>query len=226
MKDLILQLPGRKPLEILYRKDSTPEKNLSNIEALIIETNYGFNDLGLYTQLIAQHMDIVEDTFRKYADSLMKEALPTIEVVPTQNTFSPLKAVALVSSPNCDCYKPFESDGVRPNKDFFYNIVYEALSTLVRKGYKNIGIAGLTGSLRFVDDKQYRNSVAEAVCHAAHDFPSLEKIQIVSFGPIISYGIEYFNQFTDKAGLHKKISIQERELYGIKRITLNIPRRF
>jgi len=226
MKDLILNLPNRDPLEILYEKESNPENNLRDIEALIIETNYGFNDLGMYTKHIGKEMDIDEDTFRQYADSLMKEMLPTIEIIPTQNAFSQLKAVALVSSPNCECYKPFESDGIRPNKDFFYNIVYESLSALITMGYNNIGIAGLTGSLRFIDDHQYRNAVAEAVCHAAHDFPSLKKIQIISFGPIISYGVQYFNQFTSEAGLHKKISIQERELYGIKRITLDIPRRF
>lgn len=226
MKDVILKLPNRAPLEIKFVKESSREATLSNMQALVIESNYGFNDLGIYTKYISKAMDIDEDLFRKYADSLMKEDLPTIDVIPTQNPLSRLKAVALVSSPNCDCYKAFESNGVRPSKDFFYNIVYEALSALIRMNFKNIGIAGLTGSLRFVNDSQYRNAVAEAVCHAASDFPSLEKIQVISFGPLISNGVEYFNQFPQEASQHRTIPTVERDLYGFKRITLNIPRRF
>ena len=226
MKNLTLNLPNRKPLEVVYKKNVTPQESLHDIDALIIETNYGFNDLGLHANHIENLMGIDEDTLRSYADSLMNELLPTVDILPTQDKFSTLKAIALVSSPNCRSYKPFESKGARPNKDFFYNIAYESLAALSKMGLKRIGIAGLTGSLRFIDDHQYKNAIAEAVCHAAHDFPDLATIQIVSFGPIISYGIEYFNKFTEQAKLHKNIPKSEKEWHEIRRITLDIPRRF
>jgi hypothetical protein len=226
MQALILNLPKREPLEIVYKKESSPQKNLTNIDALVIETNYGFNDLGLYARHIAKAMDIDGDLFRGYADSLMDELVPTIDIVSTHNPFTPLKRVALVSSPNCASYKPFEGNGMRPNKDFFYNMVYESLAALIKMGCQRIGIAGLTGSLRFIDDPQYQNCVSQAICHVANDYPALKQILILSYGPIITHGIHYFNQHQEEAALHKHISTEQKDWYGIKRIALDIPRRF
>jgi len=227
MNTLVLQLPNRDPLEVSFEKhpDRSTE-TFARMDALVIETNWGFNDLGIYGKYIAQAMDIDEYTFRFYGEPLIKESLPTIDVVPSLSPNPTLKAVALVSTPNCEAYEPFKGSSGRPSKDFFYNITYEALSALVLMGCTNIGIAGLTGSLLYVDDSQYKNAVAEAICHIAHDFPRLKRIQILSNGPDISHGINYFNEFTQESGLHKKISIEKNDCYGLKRITLNIPRRF
>jgi len=226
MKNLILELPNRGPLEVTFDGASKEIELLSGIDALVIETNWGFNDLGIHGKYIAQAMDIDEDVFRFYAESLMKEQFPTIDIVPTQSLNPTLKAIALVPTPNCASYKPFTGSTGRPSKDFFYNTTYEALSGLVAMGCTNIGIAGLTGSLLYVEDSQYKNSIAEAVCHVAHDFPALEKIQIVSHGPDISFGINYFNDHKEEAGLHKIIAVEMKNWFGLKRITLDIPRRF
>jgi hypothetical protein len=89
-------------------------------------------------------------------------------------------------------------------------------------GFTNIGIAGLTGSLLFINDNQYKNSVAEAICHIANDYPALNKIQILNYGPHITYGINYFNQHNDEAKFHKMIQTNSIDLIGLKKITLHI----
>ncbi|MEA9602033.1 hypothetical protein VC188_07835 [Polynucleobacter sp. MG-28-Ekke-A2] len=226
VKNLILELPHRAPLEIIFERISKEIELNSGVDGLMIETNWGFNDLGIHGQYIAQAMGIDEDVFRFYAESLMKEQLPTIDIIPTQSLTPTLKAIALVSTPNCESYKPFYGNTERPSKDFFYNVTYEALAALIGIGCKDISIAGLTGSLLFTEDPQYKNAVAEATSHIAHDFPTLEKIQIVSYGPDISFGINYFNAHKEETGLHKKIVVKSKDWFGIKRIALDIPRRF
>jgi hypothetical protein len=225
-KNLTLEFPNRSPLTIHYRKDSEHARDLKEIDALVIETNSGFNDLGLYTKNIAKEMNIDKDIIRGFGDSLLKEKQPIIHIFPTQSSTPTLRAVAMISNPNCDSYKPFRSSTGRPSKDFFYNITYEALAALIDMGNANIGIAGLTGSLQFVEDSQYKNAVAEAICHVAYDNPSLKTIQILSFGPYITYGLNYFNQNQGELKKHKKIKVIKEDYYGIKRLTLTIPRRF
>ena len=227
MNTLVLELPNRESLEVSFNKNpDRSAETFSSMDGLVIETNWGFNDLGIYGKYIAQAMDIDEYIFRFYGEPLLKESLPTIDIVPSLSHSPTLKAVALISTPNCEAYKPFMGGSGRPNKDFFYNITYEALCELAQIGCTHIGIAGLTGSLLYVDDSQYKNVVAEAVCHIAHDFPHLRRIQILSNGPDISHGIGYFNEFKEECRLHRKISIEKKDWYGLKRITLDIPRRF
>jgi hypothetical protein len=222
-ENIILEFSNRTPLNIIYQIDSDPFQVLKKIDALLIETNYGFNSFGMYCAFIAKELNTNPDTIRNIGDSLLKEKIPTINIVISKNIKPTLKAIALISNPNCDSYIPFEGNGERPSKDFFYNIVYEALANLVDLGFTNVGIAGLTGSLRFINDNQYKNSVAEAICHCAHDFPELKIIQILMYGPHITYGVDYFNKNKDESKLHKKISTTVLNLDGIRKIRLNIP---
>jgi hypothetical protein len=92
-KILNLEFPNRGPLTILYRKDSDQARDLKEIDALDIETNSGFNDLGLYTKYIAKEMNIDEDIIRGFGDSLFKEKQPIIHIFPTQSSIPSLRAV-------------------------------------------------------------------------------------------------------------------------------------
>ena len=216
---LILELPSRAPLEIIYSDISS---SLKEIDALMMETNYGFNSFGMHCKLLAQEMNLNHYYLQEIGDSLLKEKIPTINIIKSKAANPTLKALALLSNPNCDSYKPFNGLGQRPSKDFFYNITYESLANLIDMGFTNIGIAGLTGSLLFINDNQYKNSVAEAISHIANDYPALNKIQILNYGPFITYGINYFNLHKEEAKLHKMIQTNSIDLNGLKKITLNI----
>ncbi|MBT8539473.1 hypothetical protein G6736_08090 [Polynucleobacter paneuropaeus] len=143
VKNLILELPHRAPLEIIFERISKEIELNTGMDGLMIETNWGFNDLGIHGQYIAQAMGIDEDVFRFYAESLMKEQLPTIDIIPTQSLTPTLKAIALVSTPNCESYKPFSGSTERPSKDFFYNVTYEALTALIGIVLKILVLRGL-----------------------------------------------------------------------------------
>lgn len=188
------------------------------IDGLIIEGLWGFNDLGsYYRECIKNSLGIAEDEIRKLCyENLYANGKATLMLLHSRNPNSKLRAVVLVPTQHCLAYEELATAFYgNPYRDFYYNIIYEALRLLGDIECKEIAIAGLSGFCGYNStDPIIGKCVVEAVAHYALENPSLTKIVRMGDAPDFSEGISFINNHPERIGHHKDIRCDSKTQTG------------
>ena len=192
-----------------------------NIDGLVVEALWGFNDLGGYGRIIAELLGLSEERILDACFENQKQENPTLLCIESVVDGSPLKGAVLVPVQSDHCYRrwaePFYG---RPYRDFYYNVSYEALKFLADLGCTNLGIAGITGSMSYYGDSDVANCVAEAIVHCAINNQQLARVVSVGDGPSIVEALKYFNDHPERMGAHRDIQRKFNPKDGITQIVL------
>jgi hypothetical protein len=194
--------------QIAYEEGRLLKEVLLNgsIDGLIIEGVWGFNDLGGYGHVILDLLGTSEANIRDICSENQKLTTPTVVLVPSAVSGSTLKGITLVPTQNHKCYERWAQPHFgRPHRDFYYNVSYVALTSLIEKGCTSIGIAGLTGSLAHYGDDDVGSCVAQAVAHAAIKFPQLRRVLSAGYGPVIVKTARYMSEHPESISEHRSI---------------------
>jgi hypothetical protein len=197
-----------------------------NVDGLVVEGLWGFNDLGGFGGVIAQKLGVSAKQLRSIGEEIEPRNGLTIVGVKSRVAGAKFKGIALVPTQNSVGYReravPLYG---RPYRDFYYNVAYEAMALLIDIGCKDIAIAGITGSEVLVGDPDIGNCVAEAIVHIAQDFQELRTVCSVGNGPRLSPGIDYFNRHPEQLGSHREIAKQTSVRGQVVLVTLELPER-
>ena len=175
-------------------------------DGLIIEGSWGFSDLGgYYCNEIADLLGVDKNLIRKLCDdNTYRNEQVTLIALPSAIPESNLKAVAFVPTELGRAYtilaEPFFG---KPYRDFYYNVIYEALKLLTEFGCTAIAIAGLRGAP--AGHKDINNCVAEAVAHFAIEHRTLRCVFTMGSGPDLSNGVRFFNDHPESIGRHREV---------------------
>lgn len=194
------------------------------IEGLIIEGLWGFNDLGdNYCNCIQNSLGIEEDEIRKLcSENTYKNDKISLMLLHSRNPISRLKAVVLVPTQHCLAYKEMAAAvHGKPYRDFYYNVIYEALRLLGEAECEEIAFAGLSGFCGYnATDPIIGKCAVEAVAHYTLRNPSISKVVRMGDAPDFSEGIGYFNKHPDKVGYHRDIQRTLEVLAGVTFCTI------
>ena len=202
----LLDLSGGRQLTIDQGTDLVALLDHGGADGLMIESWWGFNDLGGFGSTIAKLLGIPVHRLRELSEKFKDSEEITLLALTTVREESALKTVVLTPTPHHRCYErlatPFHG---KPYRDFYYAVTYEALRILVESACASIAIAGITGANSKLSEPDVGNCVAEAIAHCALAHPSLERIFITKNGPDVSYGIAHFKDHPNSLGKHRQI---------------------
>jgi hypothetical protein len=219
------------------------------LDALIVETEDGFSQLGcerrfLATDLGLQERNLVKWVLDGFPDKLEKNIASladwnrsrtpevTLVAIPSEMRDSYLKGVILSPYDGSECYKRFSSIYGRIHRDFMYNVTYEAISYAYRTwNARRIGLTHLSrkkygGKYGRKYGENYQLDVTtcqvEAIAHFCGENKGMESFTFIdeNTGNSPLAIMQKFNQSTD-IGVHRPIQTKELDFWGIKFIDLD-----
>ena len=222
----VLHLPNGGSVSIAHYGHSVPNPlGTLGVDGLIIEGLWGFNDLGgFFGREIAELLGVSEVTIRNTCfEKIENSQQITVVALRSSNSGSTLKSVAFVPTETFTCCEKFRDAKLGlPCKDFYYNIIYEALELLVGHGCSCVAIANLTGYNYY--HKNIGNCVTEAVAHFAIENPMLQSVFSIGRGPDLTYGVTFFNEHPDLIGRHRPVAKEVHVDLKFSFTTITLPR--
>ena len=182
------------------------------IDTYIVSTETGFAPLGSNGQFLSSDLGIPESEIRRLADwNRFENPRVTLVMLPSQRKDSCLLGLILAPSQSSKCYKQFEARSFgRPNRDFYYNVTYEAISYASGSwGARRIATSSLERFDDFLEDIATCN--AEALAHYCDAFANVIETFIFLQDGAISLdhlaGIRRLNS-EGNIGQHRRISTE------------------
>ena len=224
MEELTLHLPNDR--HVRYGRGDIASLGGADSDGLIIEGAWGFNDLGgFYGGVISPLLGVDTGLVRRLCDDNNDQnEHVTLIALPSTVRESSLKAVVFVPT---ELGRPYQRLATpifgKPHRDFYYNVVYEALGLLAEFGCTGIAIAGLRGFPQ--GHKDIDHCVAEAVAHFALEHLTLRRVVTVSSGPDLSNGIRFFNEHPESIGRHREVTRLAWTEDQVTRLRIDMPHR-
>ncbi len=168
-------------------------------DVAIVSTEEGFSPLGASRDFFEHDLGIsYEGEIKPLANwNCSDNERITLIALASRRPGGLLRGIVLAPGNNTRSYEPFaRSYDPRPNRDFYYNVTYEALSFACGQwGARKIAISHLSGSGRYHQD--IATCHAEALAHYCDAQPDSAPDSFVFCGCCISLehlqGIRYLN---------------------------------
>jgi hypothetical protein len=144
-------------LQVLFRQLA----ERGECDACVVSTEDGFSPLGKSKDFFASDMSVPIQEIKRLADWNRNEnERITLVAIASCRPCSLLRGIILAPGGGTRSYEPFaRSSDSRPNRDFYYNISYEAIAFACREwGARKLAISHLSSS------GQYHADIA--ACHA------------------------------------------------------------
>lgn len=136
-------------------------------DVAIVSTEEGFSPLGASRDFFENDLGIsFKDEIKPLADwNRFDNERITLIALPSRRSESLLRGIILAPGENTRSYSPFvRSYDPRPNRDFYYNISYEAIAFACQEWHsRKLAISHLSGSGRYHED--IATCHAEAIAH-------------------------------------------------------------
>jgi hypothetical protein len=223
-----------------YSLETLAQKGL--VDAVIVDTEDGFSQLGGMRQFLAADLGLQERNLAKWALDGSPEKLErniasladwnrsrdpevTLVAIHSERRDGHLKGVILSPYDGSECYKRFSAPDYRPTHwDFMYNVTYEA----IRYAYSvlNARRIGLTHLARSKYWGEYRSDVTacqvEAIAHFCNGHRGMESFTFLDDcegnSPLAI--VKRFNELP-AIGAHQAIQTKTLEFWGISFIDLD-----
>lgn len=181
-------------------------------DVAIVSTEEGFSPLGASRDFFEQDLGIsYEREIKPLANwNRFDNDRVTLVALASRRPESLLRGIILAPGNNTRCYEPFaRSFDPRPNRDFYYNVSYEAIAHLCGDwGARKIAISHLSGCGQFHED--IATCHAEALAHYCDGHPATAPDSFVFCGCCITpehlQGIQRLNA-EGKTTVHRPIQV-------------------
>ncbi|MDP1527021.1 MAG: hypothetical protein Q8M20_14510 [Rhodocyclaceae bacterium] len=124
-------------------------------DVAIVSTEDGFSPLGISKEFFAADLGVPVKEISRLADWNRNENdRVTLAAISSQREGSQLRGIILAPGSNTRSYQPFvRSYDPRPNRNFYYNVSYEAIVFACRKwGARKLAISHLSSSGQYHED--------------------------------------------------------------------------
>lgn len=181
-------------------------------DVAIVSTEEGFSPLGRSSDFFENDLGIsYEDEIKPLANwNRFDNERITLIALPSRRPESLLRGIILAPGSNTHSYSPFvRSYDPRPNRDFYYNVSYEAIAYACRQwDARKVTISHLSSSGCYHED--IATCHAEALAHFCDVEPESAPESFVFFGCCINEGhlkgIQRLNA-EGKLSTHRSIQI-------------------
>lgn len=181
-------------------------------DVAIVSTEEGFSPLGMARDFFENDLGIsYEDEIKPLANwNRFDNDRITLIALPSRRSESLLRGIILAPGGNTRSYSPFvRSYDPRPNRDFYYNISYEAIAYACHQwGARKLAISHLSSSGGYHQD--IGTCHAEALAHFCDMEPEFAPESFVFCGCCISEahlsGIQRLNS-EGKLTVHRSIQV-------------------
>lgn len=114
-------------------------------DVAVVSTENGFSPLGQSIDFFAADLGADRDQISKLADwNRFENPRVTLVAIPSARQGSLLRGAILAPGNNCVSYRPYFAR--RPNRDYYYNVAYEAIHlACVEWGARKVAISHLSG---------------------------------------------------------------------------------
>ncbi len=156
-------------------------------DAVIVSTEDGFSALGLSRRFFEGDLGISENEIHSLANwNRFDNEQITLIALASRKSESLLRGIILAPGNNTRSYSPFvRSYDPRPNRDFYYNISYEAIAHVCQQwGARKLAISHLAGSGNYHED--IATGHAEALAHFCDAEPKAAPESFIFCGCCIS----------------------------------------
>lgn len=157
-------------------------------DVAIVSTEEGFSPLGISRDFFEHDLGIsYEREIKPLANwNHSDNERVTLVALASHKTGSLLRGIILAPCNNTRSYEPFvRSYDPRPNRDFYYNVSYEAIAYVCGEwGARKIAISHLSGSGQFHED--IATCHAEALAHYCDEHPNTAPDSFVFCGCCIT----------------------------------------
>ena len=136
------------------------------VDVAVMSTEHGFSPLGVASEYLSEALDVPYDEIKRLADwNRFENEQVTLVAVRSRREDGALKGLILAPGETAICYSKFATSIYgRPHRDFYYNVIYEAIAYAAgRWAARLVGISHLSASGRFHPDIAV--CTAEAVAH-------------------------------------------------------------
>lgn len=138
-----------------------PEANLRElvtarcVDVAVMSTEHRFSPLGAASDFLSEALDVPQDEIKRLADwNRFENEMVTLVALRSRRKHSGLRGLILAPGETARCYSKFATPIYgRPHRDFYYNVVYEAVAFAAsRWNARKVGMSHLSASGRFHQD--------------------------------------------------------------------------
>ncbi|MFM8547344.1 MAG: hypothetical protein ACKODB_07020 [Betaproteobacteria bacterium] len=114
-------------------------------DVAVVSTENGFSPLGQSIRFFAADLGVDRDQISRLANwNRFENPRVTLVAIPSARQGSLLRGAILAPGNNCVSYRPYFAR--RPNRDYYYNVAYEAIHlACVEWGARKVAISHLSG---------------------------------------------------------------------------------
>ena len=211
------------------------------VDCVIADAEDGFSPLGMLRSYLSEDLgisernlvqlvldgfpEILERNISSLADwSRFRRDEVTLVAIPSERQNGHLRGLVLTPYDDSLCYKKFASPeyGAHPNRDFMYNVTYEAIV----HAYKHWGARriGMSHFARYGFHRDTTTCQVEAIAHFCNDHKGMESFTFMdqAWGDVALEVVNEFNQMQD-IGIHRQIKTYSLQHWGIDFIDLEWP---
>jgi hypothetical protein len=184
-------------------------------DGLIIEGWPGFNDLGAHIKILEKAIGNKKNISKLCSIKSESESV-TITLLKCINPDNNIKGIVLVPTEHYKCYEQFATPFYgKPYKNFYYNVMYEAINLLSLVNSKNIAIANITGANPRSADIDH--CVSSAIYNYIKSHSSIKSIFSTGQGPKI-YDLTSL-EFQHAVSNHRDINRELTDIDDIETIS-------
>ncbi len=193
----------------------------SQADAAIVSTENGFSPLGQSREFFVSDLGVSEDLILKAAHwNRFENPRVTLVGLPSVRAGSLLRGAILAPGSNCLSYRPYFAK--RPNRDYYYNVAYEAIYlACVEWGARKLAITHLSGCGYHED---MATCTGEALAHFCDAHPADAPESLVFCGCCIEsrhlLGIERLNDERHYT-CHRRIRVEREVRRGLINLHLD-----
>ena len=190
-------------------------------DAAIVSTENGFSPLGQSRGFFVSDLGVDGDLLARAADwNRFDNPRVTLVGMPSVRAGSLLRGAILAPGRNCLSYRPYF--GRRPNRDYYYNVAYQAIHlACVEWGAKKLAITHLSGCGYHVD---MATCTGEALAHFCDAEPAHAPESLVFCGCCIEdrhlLGMERLNDERHYT-YHRPIRVEREVRRGLINLHLD-----
>lgn len=164
----VLPLAGGRNLDVWHAPAADLRALLEHrcVDVAIMSSEHGFSPLGSASDCLSETLGVSVEEIKQLADwNRFDNEKVTLVALRSRRENTALKGLILAPGETARCYRTFAMPIYgRPYRDFYYNVVYEAVShAATHWGARKVGITHLSASHRFHQDIAICN--AEAAFH-------------------------------------------------------------
>ena len=179
------------------------------VDVAVMSTEHGFSPLGAASDFLSEALDVPQDEIKRLADwNRFENELVTLVALRSRREHSSLRGLILAPGETARCYSKFATPIYgRPHRDFYYNVVYEAVAyAAARWDARMVGMSHLSASGRFHQDIAMCTAEATAQVNAGN---GRYVESLVFFGCCItSSALQGISQLTERhsGSIHRPVA--------------------